>query len=264
MGRHSSDESDGSYHHRGQRKSRDVSEERKRLKKSHKSHHFDSHRSSSRTGEKKHGHRRSRSRSSTHEPRDSRRKASRKDSSRSSSRQRSRSRDRNVDSRGSSTVSSHARSHVTEAAVPASLIAERKLQLALKAAAAADEALKAQGVLLSSSLKLPTLAEQQQRAAAIDSIDNDEFVQSSFRSNRNEIPMPSGSSVDASHAGAMFSSSSRVTSQPIRAFPASVIDKDSLMHPNLYIGAEEKMENWKVKLATWRRNKLVETGGVRP
>jgi len=55
------------------------------------------------------------------------------------------------------------------------------VSLSISFKAAADEALKAQGVLSLS------VGDQQRRTAAIDSINNDQFVQNSFKSNRSEV-----------------------------------------------------------------------------
>lgn len=141
---------------------------------------------------------------------------------------------------------------------------EKMLQKALQAAVDADEILKAQGVMLDDSrvrVKTETVSfdEQQRRASAIHDIENSDFTQSTFRSSRSEIPLPSGSIVDASHSGAMFGSVN--ASAPVvgavchngLSASAAVPDDDALMHPNLFVSAVEKMERWKKKLEQLRK-----------
>lgn len=141
---------------------------------------------------------------------------------------------------------------------------EQKLLMALRAAAAADDILRAQGVVLVSGGKVKlesgaaSFDEQQRRATAINDIDKNDFVQATFKSSRTEIPLPSGSSVDASHAGAMFGtshSSSASTFQSTNHSTALPLG-DSLMHPNLYVGVDEKMERWRARLMQLRARKL--------
>lgn len=151
--------------------------------------------------------------------------------------------------------------------------AEAKLQMALKAAAAADEQLKRQGLLAASAGRpLISTEDQQKRANAIEAIDSEGFAQSTFRSTRSEIPMPKGSKADASHAGAMFGTSvssnflDSISKTTDGAIKASVVEDDNLlMHPNMYLmSVEEKMERWKVKIVEIRKKILKETGGVIP
>jgi hypothetical protein len=145
--------------------------------------------------------------------------------------------------------------------------------MALRAAAAADDILRAQGIVVGAGGRLKTepvassFDEQQRRASAINDIDKSEFVQASFKSTRTEIPLPTGSSVDASHAGAMFgTSASKPTPLPRtdHGSIATLNGGDSLMHPNLYIGMEEKMERWKVRLMELRKLKLRSATGIIP
>lgn len=141
---------------------------------------------------------------------------------------------------------------------------EKLLQKALQAAVDADEILQAQGVVLDDSrvrVKTETVSfdEQQRRASAINDIENSDFVQSEFRSSRSEIPLPSGSIVDASHSGAMFGTVNATAltvgavSQNGLSTSACLPDDDALMHPNLFASAAEKMERWKKKLAQLRK-----------
>jgi len=151
---------------------------------------------------------------------------------------------------------------------------EQKLLQALRAAAAADDILRAQGVVLVSGGKVKlelgaaSFDEQQRRATAINDIDKSDFVQATFKSSRTEIPLPSGSSVDASHAGAMFgtSHSSFASSFQSANHSTALSSGDSLMHPNLYVGVDEKMERWRARLMQLRARKLqqVAAAGANP
>jgi len=144
--------------------------------------------------------------------------------------------------------------------------AELRLQMALKAATAADDKLKKQGVIpetVASNTSLSVLAMERdqttRRARAIEGIENEGFAPVDFTSSKAN---PAALSIDSAHDMAMFT----VGDEPImlKALPSKELqlkDKESLMHPNLYVKASEKMEMWKVKLATMRRRKLEGNAG---
>lgn len=127
---------------------------------------------------------------------------------------------------------------------------EARLQLALKAAAAAGEKLKEQGVLPASLTT--TYVEQQARSRAIEGIESDSFTPSAFKSSKEKKNV---ASIDSVHDSAIFG----LGDLTIHATPSSELqakDTESLMHPNLYISAEDKMQRWIKKLGDMRRRKL--------
>lgn len=149
--------------------------------------------------------------------------------------------------------------------------AEAKLQMAIMAAAAADETLKSRGHLATNvGRKCESFEDQQKRANVIEEIDSGGFTQATFRSTRTEIPMPKGSATDASHAGAMFGGSTLVIANSKQLENISqkayslAVDQDSFMHPYLFVSCEEKMDRWKKKLTEMREIRLQETGGKIP
>lgn len=141
--------------------------------------------------------------------------------------------------------------------------AEARLQMALKAAASVDENLREQGILpvkyKGSGNNSPLLYDAEHRSKAISDIESSGFAQSSYKSSRWE----SNSRLDPNdlHDSAIFGgdialgaggemSILSASSQPLKDK-----DSESLMHPNLYVSADEKMDHWIKKLKAFRRSK---------
>jgi len=141
--------------------------------------------------------------------------------------------------------------------------AEVRLQMALKAASAADDKLKKQGVIpesISSNISLSLLTSERddanKRARAIEGIESEGFAPAEFESSTLK-PASLSMGIDSVHDVAMFT----VGEEPImlKAMPSKELqlkDKESLMHPNLYVSTAEKMDMWKQKLAKMRRQKM--------
>lgn len=154
-----------------------------------------------------------------------------------------------------------------------------KMQLALKAAADADAALREQGILLGkgkawnyeeeeeklASTRLPQLSgiEQMDRAKALDAINAPGFQQASFRTGSKSVtPSQAGDKLSlGNHDAAMFGVGTDPNIPGIDGFGIAaptniVIDKDSIAHENLFVDSSIKEERWIRKLMFMRQRKL--------
>ncbi|KAK2180360.1 hypothetical protein NP493_446g01014 [Ridgeia piscesae] len=289
MGRHSSD-SDDSHYRRSKKKKKHTRSDSSSSVESYSSRHSkhkrskkaSKHRHRSRSRSKGKYDRRSRSRSYDKKSRSDDRRRSRSRSRQRSHRRRSQSRSRyrrsysreRSDTKGRSR--SRSRSKPPKEKIPVVKVepsanipgfdnmtpaeqAQARLHLALRAAAAADRQLKAQGLLganVKSEPAILSLAEQQNRAKAIDDIESDSFVPAAFKSTRGQQSSLTPD-LNSSHDSAIFGQNSAAKNTNIGAIVCMKVE--SIMHPNLYVSAEEKMVRWKEKLSRMRK-KIIEQG----
>lgn len=129
---------------------------------------------------------------------------------------------------------------------------KERIQAALKAAVSSDDTLK-----LNRKAEEVSLGDQIKRAAAIEEIDSAGFVQSEFKSNRAEIPLPKENQMDVAHSKAMFATSKAVPSI-LRASKRIFDPNDplNLISPNLAVTVADKMDRWKNKLQSLREKQL--------
>ncbi|XP_064639140.1 arginine/serine-rich coiled-coil protein 2-like [Lineus longissimus] len=140
--------------------------------------------------------------------------------------------------------------------------AEIRMQLALKAADAANEKLKAQGVLAgaaASSTLAPSVADQLNRAKIIEDIESDGFRPVSFKSGVPIKPKKSksngnGVSDEMSHEMAMFGTGNAPVD--LDTMIKKRIESDALLGNILYEDMETKMKRWVQKLTMMRRQNL--------
>lgn len=137
--------------------------------------------------------------------------------------------------------------------------AEIRLQMALQAAAKADDQLKEQGAIPKSTKSNPTLASVQsledssRKARAIEDIEKGGFEPATFSSSKDK---PSAVSINDAHDSAIFGGVEPVLLKAPPSEKLKLKDRESLMHTNLYVSAAEKMEHWKQKLKRLRQRKL--------
>ncbi|XP_064614859.1 serine/Arginine-related protein 53-like [Liolophura sinensis] len=139
--------------------------------------------------------------------------------------------------------------------------AKVRMQLALRAAAAADEKLKEQGVLLNPKAAM-SAGEQRKFNQAVQSIEKESFAPAAFTSNRDDPSTKEEdelgrSRLERNHDTAIFGS----TKLDIKLDPSertNVVYNGamSLAHPNLQKTTQEKMSQWIEKLTALRRKKL--------
>ncbi|XP_013415498.1 serine/Arginine-related protein 53-like [Lingula anatina] len=134
-----------------------------------------------------------------------------------------------------------------------------RLQMALKAAADADNKLKAQG-LIEGRTRAMELTDQLERQKAIEEIEEQGFVPQSFTSGSSKdttVQQKQGAHESAIF-GRSYSSFTSVKKEPNTETTGKIVYRDtgSLLHPSLCVSAEEKMERWKKKVAEYRRKKL--------
>ncbi|KAI0240688.1 hypothetical protein LSAT2_008566 [Lamellibrachia satsuma] len=293
MGRYSSD-SDDSHYRRSKKKKKHARSDSGSSVESYSSRHS-KHKRSKKTSKRRHRSRsrskgrydrRSRSRSYDRKIRSDDRRRSRSRSRQRSHRKRSESRSRyrrsysreRSNMRGRSRSRSRSRSRPPKEKIPVVKVepaanipgfdnmtpaeqAQARLRLALKAAAAADKQLKDQGLLAGNvphktEAAILSLAEQQSRAQAINDIESDTFVPAMFKSTRGQSSSQTPD-VNTSHDSAIFGLSSASKTTNIGAIVC--MKMESIMHPNLYVSSEEKMERWKEKLGRMRK-KIIEQG----
>lgn len=126
--------------------------------------------------------------------------------------------------------------------------AQIRMQMALKAAAAADEKIKEQttGTKESKSHK-----EQLQFSNAVKEIESSSFVQSSFSSNRTDKDKTSSKEES-------FSFGTAAEFKPDMAVKKilEVDDLSKLAHSNLFVDPDVKMDQWIERLKSLRQRKL--------
>ncbi|XP_074658152.1 uncharacterized protein LOC141911089 [Tubulanus polymorphus] len=135
--------------------------------------------------------------------------------------------------------------------------AEMRMQMALKAAALADQKLKKQGVLSSSPSLIQTeeeINDQLERAKLIDNIERDGFDQTAFRSTKSQkedgiVNLPSHNDVIFGAEIPQFA-----PTKPKIMYQES----DTPFHPIYYESDEVKFERWKIRLMEMRKQKLAE------
>ncbi|XP_069104293.1 serine/Arginine-related protein 53-like [Argopecten irradians] len=125
-----------------------------------------------------------------------------------------------------------------------------RLQLALKAAAAADERIKDQ-IKESQYGGSTTVEEQMKFSSAVKDIESSTFVPTSFKSTRSERP-----ATDDKKADFLFGTAGEIRADMTPRKPLIIHDLNTLSHPNLHVDPEEKMKRWIERLATLRKKKL--------
>ncbi|ELU02268.1 hypothetical protein CAPTEDRAFT_213808 [Capitella teleta] len=140
---------------------------------------------------------------------------------------------------------------------PPSKQAELRLQLALKAAAAADQKLHERGLLADSSRSTPiSFEDQQKRMQDLESIEHESFEPAVFKSSASK-PLASTKSVDTLHSDAIFSTSGPVILPAASSVGQSVLsDVRQLFGSLFYVPQEEKQKIWMKKLREMRSRKL--------
>lgn len=164
----------------------------------------------------------------------------------------SRHRKRSPSSQSSSSSSRSGTRHKSSSKSEAISRNKERIQAALKAAAYSDDALK-----LNRKAEEVSVGDQIKRAAAIEEIDSAGFVQSEFKSNRAEIPLPKENQMDVAHSKAMFANSKAVPS--ILRTSKRIFDPNdplNLISPNLAVTVADKMDRWKNKLQSLREKQL--------
>jgi len=137
--------------------------------------------------------------------------------------------------------------------------AEIRLQMALQAAASADEKLKDQGAIPksiksnSSFSSLQSLDDSSKKARAIEDIERSGFEPAAFSSSKDK---QSSMSVNDAHDNAIFGGAEPILLNMPTSKELKKKDTDAIMHSNLYVSAAEKMEHWKEKLRKMRQRKL--------
>ncbi|KAK6195209.1 hypothetical protein SNE40_000683 [Patella caerulea] len=190
--------------------------------------------------------------------------------SRSDSRdQRSRSRDRYRRSRSSSgdRYRDRKRSPETESSDPATNIpgfedmaphekARIRMQLALKAAAAADEKIREESASLAQSAVFKP-KDPMAFSTAVAEIEDFGFAPSKFKSSQSKKKKDESSEkyIDT-HEQAMFGIGGLEIKAEAGFNKPITIDPNTLAHPNLYCDPKEKMDKWINKLASMRRKKF--------
>lgn len=130
--------------------------------------------------------------------------------------------------------------------------AQARMQMALKAAAAADEKIKEQLTGSSTATESKSHQEQLQFSNAIKDIESSSFVQSSFVSNRADKEK-TGSKKEEE-----FSFGTAAEFKPDMAVKKilEVDDLTKLAHSNLFVDPEVKMDQWVERLKSLRQKKL--------
>lgn len=133
--------------------------------------------------------------------------------------------------------------------MPPSEQARIRMQMALKAAAAADEKIKGHSEESRSSL---SLQDQMNYSQAIQDIESSGFMASAFKSSRGDKKPDKTIKEEF-----LFGTAGELKLDPNQRKPVIVnVDTDELAHPNFYTDPEEKMDRWIQKLTTMRRKKL--------
>ncbi|KAL5003961.1 hypothetical protein ScPMuIL_017417 [Solemya velum] len=125
-----------------------------------------------------------------------------------------------------------------------------RMNLALKAAAAADEKLK-EGLTGEKSDSPISFKDQEKYASAIAEIESNEFVPSTFKSSRYEKKYEDKKSMD----DFAFGTVAEIKIDPTKKFTIPT-DITVLAHENLSTDPEVKMDRWIEKLKSMRRKKL--------
>lgn len=130
--------------------------------------------------------------------------------------------------------------------------AQARMQMALKAAAAADEKIKEQLTGSAAGTGSKTHQEQLQFSNAIKDIESSSFIQSSFVSNRSDKEK-TGSKKEEE-----FSFGTAAEFKPDMAVKKilEVDDLSKLAHSNLFVDPEVKMDQWVERLKSLRQKKL--------
>lgn len=124
-----------------------------------------------------------------------------------------------------------------------------RMQVALKAAAAADEKIKGHSEESRSSINIH---DQMKYSQAVQDIESSGFMATSFKSSRGERKEDKGLKDEF-----LFGTAAELKLDPSQRKPVIVdVETDELAHPNFYTDPEEKMERWIQKLTTMRRRKL--------
>lgn len=124
-----------------------------------------------------------------------------------------------------------------------------RMQIALKAAAAADEKIKGHSEESRSSF---SLQDQMNFSQSVQDIESSGFIASSFKSSRGDKKEDKGLKEEF-----LFGTAGELKLDASQRKPVIVnVDTDELAHPNFYTDPEEKMERWIQKLTTMRRKKL--------
>ncbi|XP_052216623.1 serine/Arginine-related protein 53-like isoform X2 [Dreissena polymorpha] len=277
MGRHSSDSEEEKKKHKKKKKrlsrarSRSASVESRHSSKHNKSKKRKKHRSRSASSTRSNDRHRTRSRS-----RDKHRRKSRSNSRGRYSRSRSHSRDRRRRSRSheshsrssrrsrsrspSSKKSKSRRSNRSEeredpclnipgfADMAPSEQAKIRMNMALKAAAAADEKIKGDN---SSKSGMSSMKESLAFSQAVQDIESGGFSAGVFKSTRNEKRDDSNSRDEF-----LFGTAGELRLDGNRKAVIVDVDREELAHPSLYSDPEEKLDKWIHRLTQLRRKKL--------
>lgn len=128
--------------------------------------------------------------------------------------------------------------------------AKVRMQMALKAAAAADERIKEQ------TKEQPfggasTVEEQIKFSGAVKDIESSSFVPTSFKSSRSEKTTGDDKKEDF-----LFGTAGEIRSDLTPRKPLIIQDLNTLAHPNLHVDPDEKMKRWIERLAALRKKKL--------
>lgn len=124
-----------------------------------------------------------------------------------------------------------------------------RMQMALKAAAAADEKLKGD---IPRSHSYPSLQDSMAFSQAVQDIESSAFVSSSFKSNRGDKIKEEKSDRDEF----VFGTAGELKLDSQRKPILLDIENEDLADPSLYTDPEEKLDRWIQKLYAMRRRKL--------
>lgn len=126
--------------------------------------------------------------------------------------------------------------------------AQVRMQMALKAAAAADEKIKHQ-----SKSDTKSFEDQMKFSKSIMDIESSSFVQSSFLSNRKDKSEKDSEKKDDLF---MFGTAAEFKPDLVSKVIPTFDDPKSLADPSLFVDPAIKMERWIERLNTLRRKKL--------
>ncbi|XP_033760448.1 serine/Arginine-related protein 53-like [Pecten maximus] len=125
-----------------------------------------------------------------------------------------------------------------------------RLQLALKAAAAADERIKDQ-IKESQFGGASTVEDQMKFSSAVKDIESSTFVPTSFKSTRSDRP-----NTDDKKDDFLFGTAGEIRADMTPRKPLIIHDLNTLSHPNLHVDPDEKMKRWIERLTMLRKKKL--------
>lgn len=131
--------------------------------------------------------------------------------------------------------------------------AKVRMQMALKAAAAADEKIKEQQQINYKSVKTEdkSFEEQLKFSSAVSEIESSSFNPSSFKSSRSDKKDQAPKSEEF-----LFGTAAEFKPDMITRHTFVIEDPDNLAHPNLHVDPQEKLERWIQKLTAMRKRKL--------